>query len=641
MSGLLGAVATNGASVPSLDQAATLLLRHEEERSASATTGAASVTSAALPSSSRPERVWKGDGVLVALHGSAHWANESHSASLQRTPTPGQSTKEARAIVPVSTAVTLSELARAYLQQGPALLERICGAFALAIVVDRPERREAMIATDRLGIEIMCFHAGPRGLVFGTRADAVASLSGSAAIDPQALYDYLYFHMVPAPRTVFVGVERLLPGSYALWQGGRSSVRSYWAPRFVEDGRRTAAELRPDFHHVLQLGVTRALPSGPPGGTGSVGCFLSGGTDSSTVCGVLGQVTGMPPRGFSIGFAAPGYDEMEFARAAARRFAIDLCEYYVTPDDVADAVEHVSAAYDQPFGNASVVPAYYCARLARSQGVTRMLAGDGGDELYGGNARYATQALFSMYHQIPSVLRHGLVEPLLAPLPDAGLLRKAKNYIAQANVPLPARLQTYNLLERLGVAKLLHGDFLGSIDTAEPSRLTQETYDGAHAATLINRLLAFDLRFTLADSDLPKVNRACELAGVEVAYPLLDPAVVDFSLRLQPTFKLKGQQLRWFFKDALRDFLPREIIEKKKHGFGLPFGVWLRENPRLHQLAGDTLACLGKRHIVNEALLDELMASKVGEHAAYYGTLVWILMTLEMWLQQNRTAAIP
>jgi len=315
----------------------------------------------------------------------------------------------------------------------------------------------------------------------------------------------------------------------------------------------------------------------------------------------------------------------------------------VTPADVADSVGRIAAAHDQPFGNASVLPAYYCARLARGHGITRLLAGDGGDELYGGNERYATQALFSLYGRVPAALRGGLLEPLLGLLPAAGPLRKAKGYVRQAKLRLPDRLQTYNLLERIGIAAVLHPDLLAAIDRDEPLHLLRESYDGALAATQINRLLALDLRFTLADSDLPKVNRACELAGVEVAYPLLDPAVVDFSLRLRPEYKLKGRRLRWFFKEALRDVLPREIIDKKKHGFGLPFGVWLRADPRLHALAGDTLAGLRRRRIVNDALLDELMSSKLGEHAGYYGTLVWVLMTLELWLARPpvEAAAAP
>jgi asparagine synthase (glutamine-hydrolysing) len=418
-------------------------------------------------------------------------------------------------------------------------------------------------------------------------------------------------------------------------RAGRLDTGCYWQPRFVEPGAAQFPDTARAFRQALETGVARSVGAAGADAAPEVGCFLSGGTDSSTVSGLLGRLTGRPAPTFSIGFDAQGYDEMEYARAAARHFGTAHREYYVTPADVAQSAARIAAAHDQPFGNASVLPAYYCARLAREHGIRRMLAGDGGDELYGGNERYATQALFSYYQHVPPWLRHAILEPALGLVPAAGVLRKAKGYMRQANIRLPDRLQAYNLLERIGPAQVLDREFLGSVDREEPLRLLRGCYDGALARSQINRLLALDLRFTLADSDLPKVNRACELAGVHVGYPLLDTALVDFSLQLPPKYKLRGTRLRWFFKEALRDFLPREVIAKKKHGFGLPFGVWLRQHAALRDLAGDTLGSMRRRRIINETLIDELLDTKLGEHAGYYGTLIWVLMTLELWLARE------
>jgi len=148
-------------------------------------------------------------------------------------------------------------------------------------------------------------------------------------------------------------------------------------------------------------------------------------------------------------------------------------------------------------------------------------------------------------------------------------------------------------------------------------------------------MLALDLRFTLADNDLPKVTRSCELAGVEARYPLLSDSIVAFSAGLSPYLKLKGTRLRYFFKEALRGFLPDEIIAKTKHGFGLPFGPWLQTYRPLRQLALDSLADLKKRSIVRPQFIDELTSSLVESHASYYGTMVWVLMMLEQWLRQH------
>jgi asparagine synthase (glutamine-hydrolysing) len=253
---------------------------------------------------------------------------------------------------------------------------------------------------------------------------------------------------------------------------------------------------------------------------------------------------------------------MHFARIAARHFGTKHNEYYVTPDDVVTAIPRIAAVHDQPFGNSSAVPTYYCAKLAKNDGVDTLLGGDGGDELFGGNERYAKQYLYSLYSDLPRALRKGLIEPVAFLAPEFGIVGKVQRYIRNASLPMPARYDNYNLLERLGAGNIFVPEFLGAIDTLQPRLMLEHAYEGARALSLINRMLALDLRFTLADNDLPKVTRSCELAGVEARYPLLSDSIVAFSAGLSPYLKLKGTRLRYFFKEALRGFLPDEIIAK-------------------------------------------------------------------------------
>ncbi len=166
-------------------------------------------------------------------------------------------------------------------------------------------------------------------------------------------------------------------------------------------------------------------------------------------------------------------------------------------------------------------------------------------------------------------------------------------------------------------------------------RQQREVYAACTAGSLINRMLAFDWRYTLADNDLPKVVGATSLAGISVGFPLLDDLLVDFSLRIEPGLKLRGLQLRWFFKEALRGFLPDKIIKKKKHGFGLPFGVWVSQHSALKSLASDSIHALGERGIVRKDFLRKLMAEHLPQHPGYYGEMVWILMMLEQWMQST------
>jgi asparagine synthase (glutamine-hydrolysing) len=556
--------------------------------------------------------VWRGDQTIAALWGRARFEDPDLAAHAAQHG-------------------LASALAQGYAKKKTEVLGALSGDFA-AVVLDA-RSGDAMLATDRMGARPMCYATVNGSLIFGSTLDALAAYPWAGTpIDRQAIYEYVYFHMVPAPRTIRPGAQRLLPGMFLRWRGQRAETGRYWRMRYVEDDERPFAELKHSFVALLRDSV-RAAANG-----GVVGTFLSGGTDSSTVAGMLGEVTGEAARTYSIGFEAQGYDEMHYARIAARHFGTRHHEYYVTPDDVVRAIPRIAAIHDQPFGNSSAVPTYYCAKLARDDGVDAMLGGDGGDELFGGNERYATQYLYSLYGDLPSALRTRLLDPVLGLLPAVGLFGKAQRYARNASMPMPARYDNYNLLERFGPENVFTAQFLAAVDRAQPTARMAEVYGGAQAGSLINRMLAFDLKYTLADNDLPKVARSCELAQVEARFPMLDDALVGFSARLAPGQKLRRTRLRHFFRNALRGFLPDEIIEKTKHGFGLPFGPWLQTHAALRAIVQDSLSDLKRRQIVRSQFIDELTSVHVPTHAKYYGTMVWVLMMLEQWLKEHETS---
>ena len=517
---------------------------------------------------------------------------------------------------------------QALLAQGPAAqaLSRVSGDFAFAQTL---ADGRTVLAVDRFAIQTLCYRVVDGKLRFAERADTLAD--AHTPIDPQAIFDYLYFHTIPSPRTIFKGVMRLPPGHLAAFDGCRLTVEPYWTPRFEPIRSPTFGSLRDQFLADALQAVKDQLDGSRPA------CFLSGGTDSSTVAGLIGQATGQGAATFSIGFEAEGYDEMAYARLAARHFKTEHHEYYVTPDDLVRSIPAVAAHHDQPFGNSSALPAYYCALKAREAGVSRLLAGDGGDELFGGNTRYAKQRMFGLYGLVPAELRHAVIEPFfsLGSVARAPLLKKGSSYIEQARVPMPDRLQMYNLLLRLGMPQVLSPGLLSRVDTAAPARQQAEVYAGAAAPSEIDRMLAFDWRYTLAESDLPKVRSSAALAGVSVGFPLLDARLLEMSLRLPPDYKLRGLKLRWFFKQALRGFLPEQIIRKKKQGFGLPFGVWATRHRALNTLAVDSLRSLATRGIVRPDFVQTLVRDHLPSHPSYYGEMVWILMMLEQWLRAH------
>jgi len=555
-------------------------------------------------------------GVLAAITGRPQWQDPALAETARRH-------GHARA------------LAEAYLARKTHALDQLRGAFALAVV--REGEWEALLATDRLGTLPLAYAFRQGCLVFGSSGGCLqAHPRAESEIDLQSIFNYFFFCQVPAPGTIRKAHRRLLPGHCLVLQKGRIEVRAYARPEFTEQ-KRPVRVLEQEFRDVVRAGVERAAA-----GT-EVGCFLSGGTDSSTVAGMLSGLLEGPVRTYSIGFGAQGYDEMEFARCAAERFGTDHHEYYVTPDDVLAAVPRIAQVHSDPFANESAVPTYFCARLAAQDGVHRLLAGDGGDELFGGNERYAKMRVFGHYERVPRSFQK-LMERFLY-LPGVGGLwpvRKARSYVSQARTPMPERLFTYNLLLRFGPENVFEPEFLAAVDPHAPIELARHVYRSARAQGELNRMLAYDYKFTLADNDLPKVNRSCELAGVQVAYPFLDDDVVDFAGRLPARMKLRGKKLRWLFKHALRNFLPKKILTKSKHGFGLPFGVWLKSHDGLQQLAGDSIASLKGRGIVRPSFADDVMHRHRNEHAAYYGVMVWMLIMLEQWYEvhQDQPAAV-
>lgn len=518
---------------------------------------------------------------------------------------------------------------RAALKKGAASAATgVGGDFAVGIT-DTSGR--TFLAVDRFAICTLCYRVIDGRLHYAARADELAALAPAAPIDAQALFDYLYFHVIPSPRTVFQGVYRLPPAHYAWFENGRLQVAPYWVPEFREPASASFETLSSEFRRLVRDSVAVQLDGSKPA------CFLSGGTDSSTVAGMIGEVAGRPAATYSIGFEADGYDEMRYARIAAKRFGTEHHEYYVTPEDLVRSIPDVAAHYDQPFGNASVLPAFYCARMAREDGVTRLLAGDGGDELFGGNSRYAKQRVFGWYDHVPGRLRRGVLEPLLerTPVGTLPLARKGRSYVAQAKVPLPDRLQMYNLLLRLDPTQVFTPQFLSQVDPDEPLQQQRGVWRQPPAASALNLMLAYDWRYTLAEADLPKVRGSTALAGVSVGFPFLDQPLVDFSLRLPTEYKLKGLKLRWFFKEALRGFLPDEILTKKKQGFGLPFGLWATRHQGLREFAEDSLHSLSARGIVRPDFIQPLIRQHLPSHPGYYGDMVWILMMLEQWLRRH------
>jgi len=557
-----------------------------------------------------------GDGPWAAIEGYPRWSDAT-LAALARERGHG------------------AALAEAYRRHGTGLFQYLEGPFSLAVI--EPESGRTLLAIDRFAVHTMCVAPLPGGgLAFGATTEAVrAHPAAGATVTPQAVFDFLLFYTCPAPRTVYREQIKLLPGQYLLFEGDRTRTEFYWRMPYREDEPGRFEDLAAELDARMEVAVRRALEGEDSARTGA---FLSGGLDSSAVTGMLKRATDRRPRTFTVVFRQKGYDESSYARAAARHFDAEYRDYALTPKDALDLIPEVAAAYDEPFGNSSAIPAYYCAKMARAAGVDVLLAGDGGDEIFGGNERYVQQIPFEAYSRLPGFVRAGLLEPAILRLPwpgRVGLVCKARNYISYARIPLPDRLELFNYWRGIDLAEAFDPAALREIDPDEPMALRRAVYERTGSGALVHRMMHLDLTAALADNDLRKVNRMCALAGVRVRYPFLDEDLAAFSARVPPDMLVRGRALRDFFKRALKDFLPPETLAKRKQGFGMPFEEWLKQDPDLRALAGEALGAFRRRGYLQPAFLDRIIEGHGRAEPAPGDGIVWDIVMLELWLRTH------
>jgi len=521
-------------------------------------------------------------------------------------------------------------LAENYRTNPHAWAEKIHGNFAV-IIYDQ-QRHLVVAAVDRLGIRPLCWMKRGDFIYMGSRLNVVKAAAVNLDINPSAIYAFIQHEMIPAPMTIYKDVQKLEPGYTLTGEPAQVRLARYWditaAPKLsgrTDDIAKGVYEKLDAA--VLMMSNGRARPD-------QVGGFLSGGTDSSSICGLMSQQQSKPVDAFSIGFTENGYDEMSYARIAAKAFGLRHHQFYTQPHDVLKAFPMLMRAYDEPFGNSSIIPAYFCALEAKKNGIDYLLAGDGGDELFGGNERYSMQQVFRNYFKAPALLRKGLLEPMLLDRLEKlpiGLLRKAGSYVRRANLPEVERIYSYKYVSD---DEVFDPTFLTSSTVELAFGIANDHFARMSEAGALDRHLYLDMKMTIADNDLVKVTHMTEAAGIRVRYPMLDQDLVDYAFRIPAELKLAGTQgLRFIFKRAVRDLLPVEIIKKPKHGFGLPIAEWLRNNQKIKQFTQDLLfdSRLEQRGYFKKGFIEHLWTMQLNDQTPYYGTLLWKFIVLESW----------
>lgn len=520
-----------------------------------------------------------------------------------------------------------------YEQEGEQCFQRLRGMFAIAIWDSRS--RTLLLARDRVGKKpLFYFHDGSR-IIFGSEIKAILKDPGvTHEIDPEAVSDYFSFLYVPAPKSIFKNIRKVLPGHYVVVSEHGLREASYWDLSFAETDDLTEEKWCEKILETLQEAVRLRLLSEVP-----LGAFLSGGVDSSSVVAMMHSAIGGPVITSSIGFEEKDFNELPYAHSVASQFGTDHHEQIVRPDAVA-VVDKLAWHYDEPFADSSAVPTYYVSKVARDH-VTVALSGDGGDENFAGYRRYYFDQRENLIRSwLPAVVRQPVFGALASLYPKADwaprVFRGKATFQNLARCPVEAYFRSVAACQPELKSDLLHGDIKRQLRSYHSLNVLRDYYDKADTDDLLSRIQYVDIKTYLTDDILAKVDRASMAVSLEVRAPILDHKFMELAARIPSSFKLRGIKGKYIFKKALERRLPESILYRKKMGFAVPLAQWFRGE--LKEIAHETLF---GNHCGD--LLDSSAVKKVwGEHQKGFrdrSTELWTLFMFRLWQSKFLSAA--
>ncbi len=514
-----------------------------------------------------------------------------------------------------------------YEDYGDETPEKLRGMFAFA-VWDK-KRQSLFLARDRLGIKPLYYYWDGVTFLFASEVKSLLAYPGIAReVDLQAVDQFFTYGYIPHVRTMFHGIQKLLPGTFAVLHDADLHTARYWDLKPSGIRWTSESECVDVFLGVFRDTVKRHLLSDVP-----IGAFLSGGVDSSLVVAMMSQIMERPVDTFSIGYGSEGavYDERVYANQVATHCHTNHREFVVQPD-IIDCLPKIIAHYDEPAGDSSAIPNYYLSQCVR-QHVTVALSGLGGDELCAGYERYRGALFADYYNLLPSFLRERILAPLIELIPDskAGHLipGRAKRFVRSASLSLQDRY--YHIIAKFGDAerlRLFSPDFCQSVDSTASAALYHDYWRSTAGTDSLHRLMGLDLRTYLVDDLLTLTDRVSMAHSLEVRVPFLDHEVVEFFWGIPSELKLKRLTTKYLLKKAAERLLPRSVIYRRKQGFSVPLTVWFRGV--LKDYLEDTLGQESLRHIgffnpqYVQILLDEHRNAKANHDEKLFALLSFV-----------------
>ena len=519
-------------------------------------------------------------------------------------------------------------LVHLYEEFGDAAVNRLRGMFAYALWDEK--RRRLVIARDRLGIKPLYYTLTAGRLLFASELKAILCAPWiTPELDPRALQRFLAYLYVPGPDTIFRHIRELPPAHYLTYDANGLKIHQYWHLTYAGDRALSAAEWQEEFLAQFRESIRRHLMSDVP-----LGAFLSGGIDSSAVVAMMAQELNRPVETFSVGYEGRGafQDERKYARLVARRFGTHHHEFVVSPN-IRDLLPKLVSCFDQPFADSSAIPNFYISQMTRRH-VTVALSGLGGDELAGGYERYLGMLWAETFRRLPSPAAKRLLKLILARMNDSvsgrPWVNRLKRFANAADLAPDARyaafLSTFSAEER---ARLLTQDFRTSIpDRAED--LVTDIFASSDADSLVHYLMLTDLKLYLPGDLLTLTDRVSMFHSLEVRVPFLDHPLVELMARVPAELKVSGWTKKILLKKAFAGLLPRQVLYRRKLGFSIPLGVWLRTD--LLGLMRDVLSYdeITRLGYLNYAEVQRIMDEHLSGRANCENKL-WALMNLVLW----------
>ncbi len=511
-----------------------------------------------------------------------------------------------------------------YQEYGAGCVEHLRGMFAFAIW--DAERRELLVARDRVGKKPVCYWEDADGLAFASEAKAfLADPSFHPRPDLSGLWDYLSYQYIPAPASGFKGVRKLPPGHLLTVRDGTVTVSRYWTLRYDGARRWSVPQAREALLAELETATRLRLVSDVP-----LGAFLSGGVDSTLVVALMVRAGAAPVRTFSIGFDEEDFNELPFARRVAERFGTDHHEFTVRPD-IVSILPALVWHYNEPYADSSAIPSYYLAQETRRH-VTVALNGDGGDESFAGYDRYQANRLALGVDVLPAPLRRRIARWAAATPHGASrsLATRVRRFL-ETGAESPERRYAQWLMHFTHDMKLAlcRPDFVRATGRDSTDYLVEQ-YRRSEASDFTGKTLDVDVHTYLPNDLLVKVDIASMAHSLEARSPLLDHKVMELAATFPSSFKLRGFDKKWILKDVARGLLPADVLSRPKRGFGVPIEHWLRGS--LRDLLQDVLLspAAEQREYFDPAfvrrLVDDHLTNRQNRHF-----LLWNLLMLELW----------